>query len=194
MVEAKCGHFTWTSSSLTKGYEVLELYQMSNFFRRVWQVISRPTRYVGRDLEGNKFYEYPSTSEDPRRTKRMIKYQPESRKWDYVSGQARLPVQWSMWLSHTRHDAPSLEELQTDLMRQRRVQASALELEAQYDAERAAQKLVPEPAPRQTPESPIKTESAPVQPSPPQRERMKMPPSAPPPETQAWSPDRKSVV
>ncbi|KAG8755667.1 hypothetical protein FRC14_003776 [Serendipita sp. 396] len=165
---------------------------MSIVFKRIWSIFSRPSRYVGRDLEGNKFFEYPSTSDDPRRTKRMIEYQPESRKWDYVSGRARLPVQWSMWLTHTRADPPSIEELRADIQRQQRVHASALELEKQYQAERAAQRLIPDSKP--TPEmieqpnqqvvSPISALEENVT----KKERMKVPPSAPPPETQAWSP------
>ncbi|KAG8834457.1 hypothetical protein FRC17_008679 [Serendipita sp. 399] len=122
----------------------------------------------------------------------MIKYQPESRKWDYVSGQARLPVQWSMWLTHTRADPPSIEELRADIQRQQRVQASALALEQQYQAEKTAQRLLPEskPAPDmiEEPNQQVESQRVTREESAMKKERMKVPPSAPPPETQAWAP------
>ncbi|PVF97384.1 hypothetical protein CPB86DRAFT_707041 [Serendipita vermifera] len=151
------------------------------------------TRYVGRDLEGNKFYEYPSTSEDPRRTKRMIVYRPAERKWDYVSGKAQLPVQWRMWLTHTRYDPPTIEELQVDIARQRRIQQSALQLEAQYEEERQAQQLLPEPQSNSSVQNQEEVRKGTPVDRPKQRpfsekERMLVPPSAPPTEAQSWSP------
>lgn len=62
------------------------------------------------------------------RTKRTIEYRTEADKWDYIGGARRLPgiwstlgyityptkhasmlVQWSAWLTHTRHRPPTLE-------------------------------------------------------------------------------------
>ncbi|KAH9962945.1 hypothetical protein BC827DRAFT_1196051 [Russula dissimulans] len=37
--------------------------------------------------------------------------------WNYIGGARRLPVQWVSWLSHTRRDPPTLEELRADLER-----------------------------------------------------------------------------
>jgi NADH dehydrogenase [ubiquinone] 1 alpha subcomplex assembly factor 2 len=57
--------------------------------------------------------------------------------WAYVASGKRLPVQWSAWLTHTRPDPPSIEELQADLARQQRVKLNAAILEARDEAERA---------------------------------------------------------
>ncbi|KAG1823480.1 uncharacterized protein BJ212DRAFT_1261970 [Suillus subaureus] len=46
-------------------------------------------------------------------------------------------VQWSAWLTHTRPDPPSIEELQADLARQQRVKLNVAILEAKDEAERA---------------------------------------------------------
>ncbi|KAL9711858.1 hypothetical protein Ac2012v2_004931 [Leucoagaricus gongylophorus] len=86
------------------------------------------TRYMGQDLEGNRFYEYPGLSINWR-TKRTVQYRDPSDVWNYIGGGKRLPVQWSMWLSHTRKDPPSLEELRQDLERQQRVIANAFLIE-----------------------------------------------------------------
>jgi len=108
-----------------------------SFLARIWQRLRAPTGYVGRDLEGNRFYEFPSSSSDPRRTKRTVKYFDPEVVWQYVGGGRRLPIQWSAWLTHTRHYPPTLEELQADLARQRRVLANVSLIEARDQEERA---------------------------------------------------------
>jgi len=45
-------------------------------------------------------------------------------------------VQWSSWLTHTRHFPPTLDELQVDLTRQQRVQANVKLIEAREQQER----------------------------------------------------------
>ncbi|KAH9973805.1 hypothetical protein BGW80DRAFT_1306502 [Lactifluus volemus] len=57
--------------------------------------------------------------------------------WDYVGGARRLPVQWVSWLSHTRPDPPTIEELRADLERQRRVLHNAAVIQARDQEERA---------------------------------------------------------
>ncbi|CAO1615057.1 unnamed protein product [Sympodiomycopsis kandeliae] len=72
----------------------------------------------GTDLEGNSYFEYPSrhNDPDPRKTRRVIKYKiKEEYYFDY--DRSNLPIQWKMWLRHTRRDAPSLPELQQDRQR-----------------------------------------------------------------------------
>ncbi|KAI0918571.1 hypothetical protein AcV5_002524 [Taiwanofungus camphoratus] len=93
--------------------------------RRIWESFSSSRYLVGRDLEGNCFYEYPSVSDDIRRTKRIVKYKHGQDMLDYASGGRRLPVQWSSWLTHTRPHPPTLEELHADLERQKRVLLNA---------------------------------------------------------------------
>ncbi|KAJ3567653.1 hypothetical protein NP233_g6231 [Leucocoprinus birnbaumii] len=106
-----------------------------SLIRRFLDRLRNPARYVGRDLEGNSFYEQPGFSSD-RRTKRTVQYKNPTDVWNYIGGGKRLPVQWSMWLSHTRNHPPTLEELQRDLQRQQRVIANAALLEARDLEER----------------------------------------------------------
>ncbi|KAI0035429.1 hypothetical protein K488DRAFT_43306, partial [Vararia minispora EC-137] len=86
---------------------------------------------------GNRFYEYPSTSDDPRRTKRRVQYRVYDDMWHYIGGKRQLPVQWVSWLSHTRPDPPTLAELQTDLIRRQRTLHNAALIEARDREERA---------------------------------------------------------
>ncbi|OBZ67608.1 Mimitin, mitochondrial [Grifola frondosa] len=109
-----------------------------SFLSRLWQSLRRPTHLVGRDLEGNRFFEYPGVSGDPRRTRRVVKYKHGHEISDFVSGSKRLPVQWTSWLTHTRHHPPTLEELHTDLERQRNILVRVAMIEAR-DREEAAQ-------------------------------------------------------
>ncbi|KAF8258668.1 hypothetical protein EI94DRAFT_1753950 [Lactarius quietus] len=108
-----------------------------SLLRKFWQSIYRPRHLVGRDLEGNRFFEYPSLSDDPLRTRRRVQYRVYEDMWNYIGGTRRLPVQWVSWLSHTRPDPPTLEELQMDLERQRRVLHNAAVLQARDQEERA---------------------------------------------------------
>ncbi|KAG0704902.1 hypothetical protein DFH29DRAFT_909082 [Suillus ampliporus] len=103
--------------------------------RRLWQRILKPTFFVGKDLEGNKYFEHPNAN--PGRSKRTVKYRKNEDMWAYVASGRRLPVQWSAWLTHTRSDPPTIEELQKDLARQQRVKINAAILEAKDQAEKA---------------------------------------------------------
>ncbi|KAI0760200.1 hypothetical protein C8Q74DRAFT_208119 [Fomes fomentarius] len=109
-----------------------------SFLARILRRFRSPTSLVGRDLEGNRFYEYPSVSDvDPRRTKRVVKYAQGTEMLDYVAGHRRLAVQWTSWLTHTRPHPPTLEELQADLERRRRIMINVAMIEAR-DREQAA--------------------------------------------------------
>ncbi|EPQ52229.1 hypothetical protein GLOTRDRAFT_122870 [Gloeophyllum trabeum ATCC 11539] len=118
-----------------------------SFLSRIWRTLSGRAYLVGRDLEGNRYYEYPSTSEDARRTKRVVKYvglrmeQPAE-----AAMRARtLPVQWTTWLSHTRPNPPTIEELEADVARQRRVLARVAFIE-ERERERRARMALQAPA------------------------------------------------
>ncbi|KAK2464556.1 hypothetical protein APHAL10511_003414 [Amanita phalloides] len=113
-----------------------------SFLRRIWQSIRNPRVYVGRDLEGNRFYEYSVSSPDTRRTRRAVQYSYPDDVWDYIGGGKRLPVQWSSWLTHTRQYPPTLEELHADYARQQRVNMNAAIIEARDNESRA--KLISE--------------------------------------------------
>ncbi|KAF8884895.1 hypothetical protein CPB84DRAFT_1685717 [Gymnopilus junonius] len=105
-----------------------------SFISRLWNSIRNPLRYVGRDLQGNKFYETRSLN-DPQRTKRTVQYYDPEDVWKYIGGGKRLAIQWSAWLTHTRKDPPTLEELQADLRRQQRVLANVALIEERDRAE-----------------------------------------------------------
>ncbi|KDQ13399.1 hypothetical protein BOTBODRAFT_56184 [Botryobasidium botryosum FD-172 SS1] len=112
---------------------------------RIWRAIAnRPNKhYVGRDLQGNQFFEYPSSTDDPRRTKRKVEYKQDGSKdmWDYALRTGNLPIQWTAWLSHTRPHPPTLEELEHDLARRHRVLTNAAILETRDQEERKLQRL-----------------------------------------------------
>ncbi|KIK47022.1 hypothetical protein CY34DRAFT_799871 [Suillus luteus UH-Slu-Lm8-n1] len=95
-------------------------------------------------MEGNKYFEHPNTNNG--RSKRTVKYRKNEDMWTYVASGKRLPVQWSAWLTHTRPDPPSIEELQADLTRQRRVKLNAAILEAKDEAERAHREKLEAPS------------------------------------------------
>ncbi|KAG2154289.1 uncharacterized protein EDB93DRAFT_1102419 [Suillus bovinus] len=112
--------------------------------RRLWQRILKPTYFVGKDMEGNKYFEYPNANNG--RSKRTVKYRKSEDMWAYVASGKRLPVQWSSWLTHTRSDPPSMGELQADLARQQRVKLNAAILEAKDEAERAIRERLEAPS------------------------------------------------
>ncbi|PWN24527.1 hypothetical protein BDZ90DRAFT_224698, partial [Jaminaea rosea] len=97
-----------------------------------------PNRFLaGRDLAGNAYYEYPpshqptSSSRHATRSRRVVKYAVERPIEEYAGsgGDAeQLPVQWKMWLRHTRADAPSLGELQEDMGRMERLKVLVEEI------------------------------------------------------------------
>ncbi|KAI5121701.1 hypothetical protein M0805_002094 [Coniferiporia weirii] len=105
-------------------------------FTRIWNLIRRPTSYVGKDLEGNYFYEYASTTSDPRRTRRVIKYNGKTDMLEVANRNRQLAVQWKAWLTHTRLHPPSIEELQTDVARRERLAHNVALLEARDREER----------------------------------------------------------
>ncbi|CBQ73500.1 related to Mimitin, mitochondrial precursor [Sporisorium reilianum SRZ2] len=90
--------------------------------------IGKARYIVGHDLNGNAYLELPplSGSLDPRHTRRSIQWKEKRELGDY--DQRSIPVQWVMWLRHTRRDAPSLEELQRDRERIAMTQANAARL------------------------------------------------------------------
>ncbi|TFK49087.1 hypothetical protein OE88DRAFT_1809954 [Heliocybe sulcata] len=133
-----------------------------SFLTRLWRSITGRAYLAGRDLEGNRFYEYPGTSNDPRRTKRVAKYL--GVRFEDPAEAAlrakRLAVQWRMWLSHTRSSPPTIEELQADVARQERVLANVALLQ-ERERERKAHIAAPKTSPADT--SPSEPAPAPVQ-------------------------------
>ncbi|KAI0078377.1 hypothetical protein K474DRAFT_1706590 [Panus rudis PR-1116 ss-1] len=120
-----------------------------SLLRRIWSKITNPTGLVGRDLEGNRYFEYPSPH-GYGRTKRVVKYRSDYDMWTYIASGKRLPVQWTSWLSHTRSHPPTIEELLADLERQRRIREKVAMIEARDRELKAAEQLS---APSQTQEA-----------------------------------------
>lgn len=108
-----------------------------SFFQRVAKALrlGKSKYIVGQDLAGNSYLELPSLSGslDPRHTRRSIQWKEKKEMGDY--DQRSIPVQWVMWLRHTRREAPSIEELVKDRERILLTQANAAKL-ALEDRER----------------------------------------------------------
>ncbi|SPO23872.1 related to Mimitin, mitochondrial precursor [Ustilago trichophora] len=90
--------------------------------------IGKARYIVGQDLAGNSYLELPSLSGslDPRHTRRSIQWKEKKELGDY--DQRSIPVQWVMWLRHTRREPPSIEELVRDRERILTTQANAARL------------------------------------------------------------------
>ncbi|KAJ7666273.1 hypothetical protein DFH06DRAFT_1323403 [Mycena polygramma] len=166
-----------------------------SFLRRIVQRLRSPTYYVGRDFEGNRYYEHPSLLDDPR-PRRSVKYSGSEDMWKYVGGQRRLAVQWSSWLTHTRPDPPTLEELQADSIRQERMRQKVALLEARDREEdrlrlAASPSMMAQPILRAEPETtapPLPQPAAASPSKPPQKPLPKMPSSTKSAEPEAWTP------
>ncbi|KAJ3746744.1 hypothetical protein DFH05DRAFT_977246 [Lentinula detonsa] len=106
------------------------------FFRNLWRRVWNPTGFVGKDLEGNSYYERsnPLSNAGYSRSKRSVTYRNQDDMWNYIGGSKRLPT-------HTRTNPPSVQELQMDLIRQHRVQHNAALIEASFQQERAQLRL-----------------------------------------------------
>ncbi|GAA5867298.1 hypothetical protein JCM8547_003153 [Rhodosporidiobolus lusitaniae] len=92
--------------------------------------------WQGTDLAGNNFFErpHPEYTDQWRWNKRYVEYAETRPLSDYDF--ETIPVQWSSWLRRTRRDPPTLQELQTDLARQIRLQENVHRLEQEYKAEK----------------------------------------------------------
>lgn len=101
-----------------------------SFFQKLTRAlrIGKAKYIVGHDLAGNAYLELPSLSgsPDPRHTRRSIQWKEKKELGDY--DQRSIPVQWGMWLRHTRREAPTIEELVRDRERILMTQANAARL------------------------------------------------------------------
>lgn len=62
-----------------------------------------------------------------------------SNRLEYRLGTQQLPVQWTAWMSFTRQDPPTMEELKKDWVRQERLRARVAEIEEREKLERIQQ-------------------------------------------------------
>lgn len=111
---------------------------MPGLFSRAWAAWRRRSRYfVGEDLQGNRYFEVPSQRPELPRPIRRVEYGEASDDVVQNANRARqLPVQWTSWLSHTRPDPPTLQELQADILRRQRLQQNVWAIEAREREER----------------------------------------------------------
>ncbi|KAK4049117.1 hypothetical protein OIO90_005587 [Microbotryomycetes sp. JL221] len=98
--------------------------------------IGKERYYVGSDLDGNAFYEWPSPRDptDWRHAKRVVEYREERPLSDYQF--VSIPVQWSAWMRRTRRTPPTMEELRVDAARQARLADNVEQLRLAYVEEK----------------------------------------------------------
>ncbi|BGP24623.1 hypothetical protein JCM10295v2_003541 [Rhodotorula toruloides] len=92
--------------------------------------------FQGTDLNGNEFFErpHPEAPSEWRQAKRYVEYLKAEPLSEY--GYKSIPVQWSSWLRRTRRDPPTLQELQSDVQRQLKLQENVRRLEQEYREEK----------------------------------------------------------
>ncbi|BGO94122.1 hypothetical protein NBRC10512_002894 [Rhodotorula toruloides] len=92
--------------------------------------------FQGTDLNGNEFFErpHPEAPNEWRQAKRYVEYLKAEPLSEY--GYKSIPVQWSSWLRRTRRDPPTLQELQSDVQRQLKLQENVQRLEQEYREEK----------------------------------------------------------
>ncbi|GHJ83939.1 hypothetical protein NliqN6_0341 [Naganishia liquefaciens] len=98
---------------------------------------------VGYDLQGNRFYEHPNPNGG--RPKRFVEYKKQYDDLSEYTVRASLPIQWRSWLSFTRADPPTEEELQKDMQRQYRLAHNVKLIQERDEAETAQRKFLSAP-------------------------------------------------
>ncbi|KAJ3300150.1 hypothetical protein HDU76_006147 [Blyttiomyces sp. JEL0837] len=97
-------------------------------FNQPW----RPLKFMGRDLQGNKYYEGPPIRAGTALPRRTIEYKNKRLEYsDYDS--STIPVQWMSWLRHTRDNPPSIEELQAAESQKARTLELARQLDLKWE-------------------------------------------------------------
>ncbi|OCF75730.1 hypothetical protein I204_03022 [Kwoniella mangroviensis CBS 8886] len=109
---------------------------MSGLFGAVRKFF-RPKGLIGYDLQGNKYFEIPNPAGG--RMKRFVQYKKNRDLAEYSRAELRPPVQWRAWLSHTRVEPPTLQELEYDYSRQQGLQPKIAAIEAREREERIRQ-------------------------------------------------------
>jgi NADH dehydrogenase [ubiquinone] 1 alpha subcomplex assembly factor 2 len=98
-------------------------------------------RFPGSDLLGNTYWEFRDNLKQGR-FRRIVQYSRQVHHSD-----VSVSPQWLQWLRHTRPNAPSLEEQQMDIIRQRRIKALASEADARWAAKPSFLVAPAQPAP-----------------------------------------------
>ena len=96
----------------------------------------KSNKFIGQDLQGNLYFEGPPVREGLSKSRRSIVYGDGRDAYSQYVPHS-IPVQWQAWLRHTREQPPSLDELQSDVMRQQdlAVKVQALQEKDQQEKE-----------------------------------------------------------
>ncbi|PVH15343.1 uncharacterized protein CXQ87_003181 [Candidozyma duobushaemuli] len=89
--------------------------------------------FVGYDLSGNTYWEFTIDGNMGRLRRKLEPFQESIFKVDHFES---VPPQWHQWLRRTRHDAPSLQELMDDQMRQQKMKILAQHADQKWQNEK----------------------------------------------------------
>ncbi|KAA1093078.1 hypothetical protein PGT21_024645 [Puccinia graminis f. sp. tritici] len=107
--------------------------------------IGKERFYVGNDLAGNSYYEKHLPNGTEPRPRRFVNF--KSNENDPTMYRTHhLPPQWSAWLSFTRKQPPTIDELEADQLRLSQLRENVRQLEIQDQARKQAQQLAQENA------------------------------------------------
>lgn len=89
--------------------------------------------FIGYDLYGNTYWEFTIDGNMSRLRRKLEPFKQEIFKVDYFR---TIPPQWLQWLRRTRFDAPTLEELVQDQLRQQRLKILARQADEKWQLEK----------------------------------------------------------
>ncbi|ORZ02271.1 hypothetical protein BCR43DRAFT_509456 [Syncephalastrum racemosum] len=125
---------------------------------------------VGVDLNGNEYYDMPNPNHLGR-WKRWVQMK-EISDDHAVFQEDQLPVQWQAWLRHTRHEAPTIQELLREQQRRLRLAEKVRQLEAIEEQRKAKPSMqIPEKQAEQpSPEPKLEEKQEPLKQESPEQE------------------------
>lgn len=89
--------------------------------------------FVGYDLHGNTYWEFTIDGNMQRLRRKLEPYEEKLFKADYFE---TVPPQWLQWLRRTRNEAPTLQELINDQIRQQRIKILAQQADQRWYLEK----------------------------------------------------------
>lgn len=89
--------------------------------------------FVGYDLHGNTYWEFTIDGNMQRLRRKLEPFEEKLFKADYFE---TVPPQWLQWLRRTRYDAPTLQELTNDQIRQQRIKILAQQADRKWYMEK----------------------------------------------------------
>lgn len=89
--------------------------------------------FVGYDLHGNTYWEFTIDGNMQRLRRKLEPYEEKLFKADYFE---TVPPQWLQWLRRTRNEAPTLQELINDQIRQQRIKVLAQQADERWYTEK----------------------------------------------------------